>query len=120
MYEDEICPDTGIAREDCPYMWCSPPVFFFKHMITEYNCKSITCVINALKDRLQFFKKLKNEGFMLMGPIDDHFAEFEPPDSEESYWVQCRSGGCYLKFNRGEKPPEQCPECGKNLLEYKQ
>nr|KXH70598.1 MAG: hypothetical protein AM325_15690 [Candidatus Thorarchaeota archaeon SMTZ1-45] len=94
--------------------------FFFKQMITGYNCKSITDVIKALKDRLKFITKLKEEGFRLMGPVDDHFAEFEPPDSDDIYWVECRSGGCYLKFNQGEKPPEQCPECNKNLYEYEE
>ena len=120
MNEDEMCPNTGIIHENCPCMWCSPPVFFFKQMITGYNCKSITDVIKALKDRLKFITKLKEEGFRLMGPVDDHFAEFEPPDSDDIYWVECRSGGCYLKFNQGEKPPEQCPECNKNLYEYEE
>jgi hypothetical protein len=120
MYEDEICPDTGMSREDCVCMICHPPMFFFKYLVADYNCKSISCVIKALKDRLQFFKTLKNEGFRLMRPIDDHYAEFESPDSEDSYWVECRSGGCYLKFNQGEKPPERCPKCGKKLYEYEQ
>ena len=29
-------------------------------------------------------KKLKDDGFILMGPVDDHFVEFEPPDSDDT------------------------------------
>jgi hypothetical protein len=120
MNEDEICPDTGLAREDCPCMWCSPPMFYFKYMISDYDCKSIDDVIKALNSRLMFFKKLKDDGFRLMGPVEDHFVEIEPPDSDDAYWVECRSGGCYLKFPSGTPPPKKCPECGKNLYEYEE
>jgi hypothetical protein len=116
--EEEICPDTGLARENCPCMMCSPPIFFFKYMLSDYDCKNIDDVIAALQNRLEFFKKLKEDGFGLIEPVEDHWAEFEPPDSEDHYWVQCRSGGCYLKFPLGEVPPRICPACGKNLYEY--
>lgn len=44
--------------------------------------------------------------------------EFEPPDSEDTFWLECRSGRCYLKFSYGKKLPRQCPECRNNLYEY--
>ena len=116
--ENEQCPNTGMDVEDCPCMWCHPPVFFFKYLVADYDCKSISGVLRALRDRQAFFKKLKEDGFRLTGPVDDHYASFEPPDSEDFYWVECRSGGCYLRFSQGEIPPAECPECGKNLYEY--
>ena len=99
-------------------MTCRPPVFFFKNLVADYHCKNIGEVISALRTRLIFFRNLKEDGFRLAAPIDDHFAEFEPPETESFYWVQCASGGCYLKFSSGEVPPAECPECGKNLYEY--
>lgn len=99
-------------------MSCMPPRFEFKYMVSDYDCKSISGVILALKKRLQFFKKLNDDGFRLLSPIDDNFAEFEPPESDDSYWVECKSGGCYLQFAIGTPPPRECPKCGRNLYEY--
>ena len=116
--EEEICSDTGLAREDCPCMRCQPPMFFFKFMLVNYQIENIDDVIQGLKDKLAFFKKLKDDGFMLSGPVDDHYAAFEPPDSDDYYWAQCRSSGCYLKLPSGEAPLQMCPTCEKNLYEY--
>ncbi len=116
--EEETYPDTGLLREDCPCMWCLPPIFYFKYLLSNHECKNIDDVITALKDRLVFFKKLKEDGFRLMGPVEDHWAEFEPPDSDDFFWVHCRSNGCYLKIPKGEIPPQDCPTCGKNVYKY--
>ena len=118
MDENHTCPDTGMTHEDCPCAWCFPPRFYFKQMITEYDCSDISCVISALKERLRFFQKLKRDGFKLLAPIDDHYADFEPPESESVYWVTCRSSGCLVEIPSGIPAPATCPECGKNLLEY--
>jgi hypothetical protein len=101
-------------------MWCHPPIFFFKNLISDYNCRTIDDVIFALKVRQDFFKRLKENGFRLMGPIEGHWVEFEPPDSEDYYWVECRSRGCYLKVSQGEIPSKECPECGKNFYEFQE
>jgi hypothetical protein len=120
MNDEDKCPNTGLSQEDCPCMQCSPPRFYFKYMISDYDCRNISDVISALKDRLKFFRKLKDDGFRLMYPVDDHLAEFEPHESEDTYWVWCRSGECYLEFPTSAPPPEKCPECGKNLYEYEE
>lgn len=116
--EEEICPDSGMKREDCPCMWCSPPAYFFKYMVADVDIQTIDDVIRGLEKRKQFFEKLKRQGFRLSHPIDDHFAELEPPESEDYYWARCRSSGCYLKMEKGEPIPEQCPTCGENVLEF--
>ncbi|TFF93078.1 hypothetical protein EU546_06715 [Candidatus Thorarchaeota archaeon] len=116
--DDELCPDTGLKREECPCMVCHPPVFFFKYMLAGYDIEDIDGVISALRDRKAFFEKLKRNGFRLMGPVDDHYADFEPPMTDDFYWAQCRSGGCYLKIKTGDLPPQECPQCGKNVYSY--
>ena len=118
--DDEECYYTGMDISECPCMSCQIPVFLFKYMLVDYQIDNIDDVISALGHRKAFFLQLKKDGFRLMDPVDDHYAEFEPPDSEEFYWVECKSGGCYLKSPRGEIPPRVCPECGKNLYEYEE
>jgi hypothetical protein len=116
--EEDICPDTGLVRDDCPCMWCSPPIFFFKYLLSDYECKNIDDVISALREKREFFEKIRDDGFRLMGPVEDHWAEFEAPESDDFYWVECRSSGCFLKIAKGEVPPQVCPTCGKNLYEH--
>jgi hypothetical protein len=118
--DDEICPDTGLKWEDCPCMICHPPAFFFKYTLSGYEIENTDDVISALRDRKAFFEQLKTDGFKLMGQVDDHFAEFEPPMSDEFYWVQCRSGGCYLRIQAGELPSKECPKCGRNVYSYEE
>ena len=118
--DDETCYYTGMDRIECPCLWCSPPLFIFKYMLVDYQIDTIDDVIAALEDRLKFFEQLKKDGFRLMGPVEDYFAEFEPPESEEYYWVRCRSCGDFLKIDVGTLPRETCPMCGKNVYKYEE
>lgn len=73
-----------------------------------YNCKadsSIDDVIQSLQDRKAYFRRLKDDGFRLLAPVNDHMAELEPPDSEDSYWVECRSSECYGDSIKVKFPP---------------
>lgn len=75
--------------------------YFFKNLLADVDIQTIDDVISGLQEQKRFFEKLRRQGFRLSYPIDDHFAEFEPPESDDYYWAKCRSSGCYLKIENG-------------------
>jgi hypothetical protein len=90
-HEDEdYCINTKELRWECLCYECNPEIFRFKFLCI--GCDDIGDVISTLEGTLNYFKKLKDEGYTVDGPIVDDYMYIVPPTKIGYFPIRGKDG----------------------------
>ena len=102
----DICANSGLTQDKCECLDCEPWTHRFKWVCAQAD--NIDDVISILQGQVEFFQKLKAEGYQIDEPHDDYMIIL-PPDKVGFYWARCKK--CYEVFAEAEGNSQRL--CGK-------